>query len=116
RDGSPRSSWYDPLGFAGLDKVPPPPQALELLRSNCDKVVHRQEELEQRISEKAGELQSLGIEMKGMEGNPHLAKQHAALGKTLSALADEVKGLRRERSENTALLQGLTQQLERLNA
>ncbi|MBU2611869.1 MAG: hypothetical protein KJ606_13125, partial [Chloroflexi bacterium] len=78
RDGSPRSSWYDPLSFAGLDKVPPPPQALELLKSNCDKVVRRQEELEKLVSEKAGELQSLGIEMKGMEGNPHLAKQHAA--------------------------------------
>jgi hypothetical protein len=116
RDGTPRSSWYDPLGFAGMDKVPPPPQALELLRSNCDKVVHRQEELEQLTSEKAGELQSLGIKMKGMEGNPHLAKQHTALEKTISVLADEVKGLRRERSENTALLQGLTQQLERLNA
>lgn len=24
RDGSPRGSWFDPLGFAGLDKVPPP--------------------------------------------------------------------------------------------
>jgi hypothetical protein len=116
RDGTPRSSWYDPLGFAGLDKVPPPPQALELLKSNCDKVVHRQEELEQLILEKAVELQSLGIEMKGMEGNPHLAKQHAALEKTISALGAEVKGLRRERSENTALLQGLAQQLERLNA
>jgi len=116
RDGSPRSAWYDPLGFAGLDKVPPPPQALELLKSNCAKVVRRQEELEQLVLEKAGELQSLGIEMKGMEGNPHLAKQHAALGKTISALAAEVKGLRRERSENTALLQGLTRQLERLEA
>ncbi len=116
RDGTPRSSWYDPLSFAGLDKVPPPPQTLELLKSNCAKVVRRQEELEQLVSEKAGELQSLGIEMKGMEGNPHLAKQHAALEKRISGLAGEVKGLRRERSENTALLQGLTQQLERLDA
>src|SRR5918912_1543217 len=31
RDGSPRPSWFDPLGFAGLDKVPPPPVEVELL-------------------------------------------------------------------------------------
>lgn len=24
RDGTPRGSWFDPLGFSGLDKVPPP--------------------------------------------------------------------------------------------
>ncbi len=31
RDGSPRGSWYDPLGFAGLDKVPPPTEAMKML-------------------------------------------------------------------------------------
>ncbi len=114
RDGSPRGSWYDPLGFSGLDKVPPPPQALKMLDKDCKKVIHRQEELETLIPEKADELQTLGIQLKGMEGNPHLAKQHAALEKAVNILAEEVRGLRRERSENIALLQGLTLQLERL--
>ncbi len=116
RDGSPRSAWYDPLGFAGLDKVPPPPKAVTLLDHNCKKVIRRQEELEKLIPEKADELQTLGVRLKGMEGNPHLAKQHAALEKAINQLAEEVKGLRRERSENSALLQGLTQQLGRLKA
>jgi hypothetical protein len=116
RDGSPRGSWYDPLGFAGLDKVPPPPQALVMLKDNCAAISRRQEELEQLTAEKAVGLQSLGVKMEGMEGNPHLAKQHAALEKTLLELAAEVRALRRERSENSALLQGLTQQLARLEA
>lgn len=116
RDGSPRDSWYDPLGFAGLDEVPPPPQALQLLEKNCDEISRRQEELEQLIREKAGELQSLGVKMKGMGDNPHLAKQYVALEKAIAVLADEVKGLRRERAENMALLQGLTQRLERMKA
>jgi hypothetical protein len=116
RDGSPRGSWYDPLGFAGLDKVPPPPQALGYLQKNCDEITARQNELENLIPKKAGELQALGMKLKGMEGNPHLAKQYAALEKKSNALAEEVKNLRREHSENTALLQGLTQRLERLKA
>jgi hypothetical protein len=116
RDGSPRNSWFDTLGFAGLDRVPPPPQALGYLQKNCDEVTARQNELENLIPKKAGDLQALGIKLKGMEGNPHLAKQYAALEKKSTALADEVKNLRREYSENMALLQGLTQRLERMKA
>jgi hypothetical protein len=113
RDGSPRGAWYDPLGFAGLDKVPPPPEALTLLEENCAKVAGRQSELERLIPTKAGDLQALGIKLKGMEGNPHLARQYAALEKQKDALGAEVRALRREFSENNALLQGLTERLER---
>lgn len=114
RDGSPRGSWYDPLGFAGLDKIPPPPQSLTLLEENCDKLTARQSELDWLIPQKAGELQALGIKLKGMEGNPHLAKQYAALEKAKDALGAEVRALRREFLENVALLDGLTKRLERL--
>ncbi len=114
RDGSPRGAWYDPLGFAGLDKVPPPPKALTLLEENCDKLTARQTELDWLIPKKAGELQAIGIQLKGMEGNPHLAKQYAALEKVKDALGAEVRALRREFSENAALLDGLTKRLERL--
>jgi uncharacterized coiled-coil protein SlyX len=114
RDGSPRGSWYDPLGFAGLDKIPPPPQALRMLAANCKKVSRRQKELGKLIPQRAGELQALGIEQRGMDGNPHLAKQYAALEKVITTLSAEVRALRREHSENTALLQGLTQQLGRM--
>ena len=114
RDGSPRGSWFDPLGFAGLDKIPPPPQAMEYLQKNCDEINARQNELVNLIPKKAADLQVLGIKLKGMEGNPHLAKQYTILEKKSNALADEVKNLRRERLENGALLQGLTQRLERL--
>jgi len=114
RDGSPRGSWYDPLGFAGLDKVPPPPEALTLLEGNCEKLTARQSELDWLVPQKAGELQAIGIKLKGMEGNPHLAKQYAALEKLKDTLGAEVRAMRREFSENSALLDGLTKRLERL--
>ena len=116
RDGSPRASWYDPLGFAGLDKVPPPPKALQMLTDNCQKVSHRLHELEKLIPEKAARLQSLGVKLKAMEDNPHLAKQHAALEKEIGVLANEVHALRRESSENAALFQGLTHRLEAMRS
>jgi hypothetical protein len=113
RDGSPRGAWYDPLGFAGLDKVPPPPDALRLLAENCARVTERQTELETLIPQKAGNLQALGIRLKGLEGNPHLAKQYAVLEKQKDVLGAEVRALRREYSENLALFQGLSGRLER---
>ncbi|HEX7540906.1 MAG TPA: hypothetical protein VF352_02140, partial [Anaerolineales bacterium] len=89
RDGSPRGSWYDPLGFAGLDKVPPPTQMLQMLGDNCGDVSRRQAELEKLIPEKAGELQAKGARLKGMEGNPHLARQYSALDKEINTLSAE---------------------------
>ncbi len=114
RDGFPRGAWYDPLGFAGLDKVPPPNVALRLLEENCASVAARQTALDELIPAKADELQAVGMKLKGMEENPHLAKQHAALARQIAALSAEVRALRRENSENGALLQGLTGRLERL--
>jgi hypothetical protein len=115
RDGSPRGAWYDPLGFAGLDKVPPPPAALSVLDENCSEILARQQQLDELIPEKAADLQSLGMKLRSMEGNPHLAKQHALVEKRLNALGDEVRNLRREQSENLALLHGLTEEKKRLS-
>ena len=113
RDGSPRNAWYDPLGFAGLDKVPPPPEVQRLLEMNRADVSSRQAALKTLIPDKASELQSLGIKLRSMEGTPHLEKQHAAMLRRMSALAEEVRALRREYSENFAMLESLTTRLER---
>ncbi len=116
RDGSPRSSWYDPLGFAGLDKTPPPPQALKLLQESSSEIEKRQNELNTLIPQKAIELQVMGMKLKGLEDHPHLAKIYALLQKRIGAVGRGIKNLRRERMENGALLQGLTQRLEQLEA
>jgi hypothetical protein len=116
RDGSPRSSWYDPLGFAGLDKVPPPPQMRSILVGNCKEIARRRKELKSQIQEKALLLQEMGVTQKGMEGNPYLAKQYEELEKKINTLSIEVHNLRWEISENDALLQGLTHRLERMEA
>lgn len=112
RDGSPRGSWYDPLGFAGLEKVPPPPEVPPLLEENIAQVTERQAALDGLIPEKAGDLHALGVRLSSMEGNPHLAKEYAGLSRQLFARAEELRGLRREHSENAAVLQSLLIQLE----
>jgi hypothetical protein len=116
RDGSPRASWFDPLGFAGLDRVPPPPLELDLLSSEVERVSARQAALGADIARDAAELQRLGLRLESMEGSPHLAPQHRRLAAEIAALGRTVKGLRRERSENEAVLEGLERRLERLRS
>jgi hypothetical protein len=116
RDGSPRGSWYDTLGFAGLDKTPPPPQAYEMLQKNCNEIQSRQEELKILIPQKANELQVLGMKLKGLEDHPHLAKIYVLLEKRIVSVGEELKNLRKERLENGALIQGLTHRLEQIKS
>jgi hypothetical protein len=111
RGGSPRQSWYDPLGFAGLDKEPPPPEAIDLLVENCTRIEKRQEELKGLVSAKTLDLQTVGVEMRGMEGNPHLVARHRALMEKSADLQQELSGLRKEFSENEAVLGALRQKL-----
>ena len=113
RDGTPRGAWYDPLGFAGLDKVPTPPQILPLLEANRDELTKRQADLQSQIPRKVSELQTLGVEVDSMEGTAHLARQYAAARERMTQLSADVRALRREYSDNVATLESLNARLER---
>jgi hypothetical protein len=112
RDGSVRAGWYDPLGFADLDKIPPPPQELPLLEDQRREVAARRAELEELIPKRADELQRLGVELESMQGNPHLEQQYARLAIRVEGVAGEVKGLRRELAEAEALAEGVARQID----
>jgi hypothetical protein len=116
RDGSPRGSWYDPLAFAGLDKEPPPPAAMDILEKNCVHLEQRQAEIKQRTSEMVAELHAIGAQLAGMEGNPHLQSRHRLLAQRGAGLRQELSGLRKEESENEAVLEALRNRLARLKA
>jgi hypothetical protein len=112
RDGSVRAGWYDPLGFADLDKVPPPPQELPYLEEEARRVAARRAELAELIPQRADELQRLGIELLSMQGSPHLEQQHARLVSQVDDAAGEVKALRRELAEADAISEGVSRQIE----
>jgi acyl-coenzyme A thioesterase PaaI-like protein len=45
RTGTVRQSWHDPLGFAGLDKVAPPSQAIATLEAGLAEVAKKRDEV-----------------------------------------------------------------------
>jgi hypothetical protein len=113
RDGSPRPSWFDPLGFAELDQVPPPTRELEVLESQITQLEARNAELERLIPEAVAELQETGSRLSGMTGSAHLGAQHERGTQRLAEQVAHVNGLRVERADNEALLEGLTRRVER---
>jgi hypothetical protein len=116
RDGSPRPSWVDPLGFAGLDRVPPPPRELDALETERAHVGDRQRELEQLIPRETALLQEVGVRLDSMRGSPHLAAEAESLDAEATRRSAELRDLRKERFENEAVLEGIHRLIERRRA
>lgn len=116
RDGSPRSAWYDPLGFAGLDHVPPPPQERRLLERRRNEVAARQALIEAEILERSSDLQEQGTQLEALADQPHMAREHRQLALTLKADAEALNALRREKAENVVLLESLARRAVQLAA
>lgn len=114
RDGSARPSWYDPLGFAGLDKEPAPPAAARVLQQDHAAHEKRQREIEGLVEKKTTELHALGAELTGLEGNPHLRARHDKLEVQVTTLREQVSGLRKEYSDNAAVMFALQEKLARV--
>ncbi|HEX7975184.1 MAG TPA: hypothetical protein VF498_12305 [Anaerolineales bacterium] len=114
RDGSVRRSWYDPIGWAGLDKVPPPSDALSVLTQQRAAVQKHKADLENEISNKSAELVGLGIEATAMEGKPHLEKIHEDYTEKITALSRELSALHGQQTVDEARLEALDQYETRL--
>jgi hypothetical protein len=69
RDGTPRASWFDPLGFAGLDKTPPPSSEPAILRGQVADLRKTLKALEASAAERTEELQRLGAVWKGWKAS-----------------------------------------------
>jgi hypothetical protein len=104
RDGSMRRFWYDPLGWVGLDKLPPPNQTLSHILEQWLEVEARQTPLTETIAAKSYELVKLGVEANAMRGQAHLRTQYAAQQEKIATLSEELNQLRAQVASDQALL------------
>jgi hypothetical protein len=116
RDGTIRRSWCDPLGWSGLDKVPPPDEVRVRLREQQAEIETRQAKLEATIAEKSRELTDLGIEAAAMQGHPHLEKTFTAHQEQIATRSDELAQLRAQSAADQALLEAMDLYDTRLQA
>ncbi|HEX2186179.1 MAG TPA: hypothetical protein VHN78_11815, partial [Chloroflexota bacterium] len=114
RDGSVRTAWADPVGWAGLDKVPTPTTELATLARRREALEARQLTLERQIAEGGIKVQALGVELAALEGNAHLAGHYTVARERLERLRLEARAMRKERAENEALREAIGLRMQRL--
>ena len=107
RNGSVRKVWYDPLGWAGLDKVPPPVQLRSLVLERKFEIESRLAIISQEVEKKQHQLYDLGVELNAIRGKSHMLaifKEHEEEIQKLSSNLDE---LRLQLSEGETMLESL---------
>ena len=116
RDKSVRREWYDPVGWAGLDKVPTQTEALRTILEQRSNIVTRCEVLRTEIEEKSDQLKRLGAEVAAMQGKSHLAAPYEAKKLQLDELSQEVEQLRAQLVTDKTVSESLEGYAARLQA
>jgi len=116
RDKTVSRAWYDPLGWAGLDKVPPPDEALEAVVEGRAEISARCGALRAEIGEKGRELKRLGVELSAMRDRSHLDAPYEETARRVADLSAEVDGLRARLATDEAVSESLRGYADRLKA
>jgi hypothetical protein len=115
-DKTVRHEWYDPVGWAGLDKVSTQTEALRAILKQRLDVVRRSATLRTEIEKKSHQLKSLGIEVAAMRDKPHLVAPFRAKKAQLDELSKEVVQLRAQLATDKTISESLEGYAARLHA
>jgi hypothetical protein len=99
-DGSHRRRWYDPLGWCGLDRVPPPAEALPTIEQQQCRLRQEHDALSARIAEKIAVLAGLEAEAEATRTSTALHTRHADLQRHIRGSNAEVAQLKADRAAN----------------
>ncbi len=107
RDGSVRRSWIDPLGWAGLDKVSPPDEALPALAERRTAIEARLAAAQPDIAAKTAQLRAMELDAEAMIDAPHFKSAYAAHLKQMGELSEGIGRLHDQTAVDYALLEAL---------
>jgi hypothetical protein len=116
RDGSVRGSWFDPLGFSGLDRVPPPEREVEQLASRAKEVMTDQEQLRAEIRDIGRRLVAAGAELEAIRHDANLQHEAEALRSQIAELRDVNRDKRLSLTETYPRNEAIERRRERLAA
>ena len=116
RDKSVNRAWYDPVGWAGLDKVPPPDEALEAALARRADVEARCAALRTEIDHMSRQLKKLGVEVAAMRDRSHLDAPYEEGMRRLADLSRELDRLRARLATDEAVSSSLEEYAGRLRA
>ena len=115
RDGSVRQSWYDPLGWAGMDKVPTPPQIPQKMQERTAQLEQHLQTLDAQIAEKRRTVEQLELDITSLRSSEY--SKEIAKEKDGAASADRkaLDALQRERVATSETIKAL-QSMQRRDA
>ena len=116
RDKSIRRAWYDPVGWAGLDKVPPPDETLQTVLDRRAEIEARCAALRIEIDRKSRQLKKLGVEVASMRDRSHLDASYEEGTKSVGELSKEADRLRAQLATDEAVSESLEDYANRLRA
>lgn len=108
RDGTVRSSWYDPLGWAGLDKVSPPNSTAPDLERAVELLEDERIALNEQIDQQRSAVRRLALEQR-----PH-AEARTRGDEQLGAAELELHALARRASDLDERLRASRMKLEQV--
>lgn len=93
RDGTVRRAWYDPLGWAGMEKVVPPVHHQTMIEQRIEAVRTEITVLKQEITQDQTTFYQMGINLAAMQDAPHLRfemeQSHAKMTELENDLAEK---------------------------
>jgi hypothetical protein len=116
RDKSINRAWYDPVGWAGLDKVAPPTETLEAILEQRADIISRCGALRIEIDDKSRQLKKLGTELTAMRDRSHLDAPYTEGARRVAELSGELDRLRRKLATDEAVSESLAEYAGRLRA
>ncbi len=97
RDGSLRQSWYDPLGWAGLDKVTPPAETLPALDARLAGLDAELTDLDRQIETRRETLRRQALDAAALGAAGHLSALQRSTAAQLAVAEQELHALQARR-------------------
>jgi hypothetical protein len=114
RDKTISREWFDPVGWAGLDKVPTRAEELEVITGRQREIEERREFVRSELREKSGRLKTLGMDSEATRDQSHLTKLHENQMRQIEELSKELETLRERLSDDEVLAESLKEHAESL--
>jgi hypothetical protein len=107
RDKTISREWFDPVGWAGLDKVSTRSEELEVITGRREEIEERRDLRRSELLEKSSRLKVLGMEAEATRDQSHLSKLHENQTQHIRELSEEVETLRSQLSDDEVLAESL---------
>src|SRR5918994_2156889 len=94
RDKTVSREWFDPVGWAGLDKVTTRAEELEVIAGRRAEIEGRRALVRSELQDKSNRLRALGMDAEATRDQSHLSKLHESQTRHIEELSNEVETLR----------------------